>query len=124
VEGEPGKVLVRLATERESDLVIVGSRGLSGVKRVFLGSVSHTILQKVPCAVLVVKGQDVPHQEENMSATEKKAGDGHKERSPDEWRDCLICGKPAGESICEHCKIIAQAEALTQKRKIEKGGGG
>jgi len=124
VEGESGKVLVRLAKERESDLVIVGSRGLSGVKRVFLGSVSHTILHKAPCAVLVVKGQDVPHQEENMPASEKKAGDGHKERSPDEWRECLICGKPAGESICEHCKIIVQAEALAQKRKIEKGGGG
>jgi nucleotide-binding universal stress UspA family protein len=123
VEGEPGKVLVRLATERESDLVIVGSRGLSRVKRVFLGSVSHTILHKAPCAVLVVKGQDV-HQEEKMPASGKKARDGEKERSPDEWRDCLICGKPAGESICEHCKIIVQAEALAQKRKIEKGGGG
>ena len=123
LEGEPGKVLVRLATERESDLVIVGSRGLSRVKRVFLGSVSHTILHRAPCAVLVVKGQDV-HQEEKMPASGKKARDGEKERSPDEWRHCLICGKPAGESICEHCKIIVQAEALAQKRKIEKGGGG
>lgn len=122
-EGEPGKVLVRLAAERESDLVIIGSRGLSRVKRVFLGSVSHTILHKAPCAVLVVKGQDVPHQEENMPASGKKAEYEEKERSSDEWRKCLICGKPAGESICEHCKITVQAEALAQKRKIEKGGG-
>jgi nucleotide-binding universal stress UspA family protein len=123
VEGDPGKALVGLAAKRGSDLVIVGSRGLSRVKRVFLGSVSHTILHNAPCAVLVVKGQDVPHQEEKMPASGKKAGSGEKERSPDEWRNCLICGKPAGESICEHCKIIVQAEALAQKRKIEKGGG-
>ena len=47
---------------------------------------------------------------------------GEKERSPDEWRTCLLCGKPADESICEHCKISVRAEALSQKRKIEKGG--
>ena len=66
----------------------------------------------------------MPNQEENMPASEKKAGHGEKERSPDEWRKCLICGKPANESICEHCKITVQAEALAQKRKTEKGGGG
>ena len=55
-----------------------------------------------------------------MAASQKKARYGEKERSPDEWRDCLICGKPASESICEHCKIAVQAEALAQKRKTEK----
>lgn len=65
----------------------------------------------------------MPEQEGNMPESEKKAGYGENERSPDEWRKCLICGKPASESICEHCKITVQAEALAQKRKIEKGGG-
>ena len=37
---------------------------------------------------------------------------------------CLICGKPGPDTICEHCKIMVQAEALSEKRKIEKGGGG
>ena len=37
---------------------------------------------------------------------------------------CQVCGKPGPETICEHCKIVVQAEALNQKRKIEKGGGG
>ena len=64
----------------------------------------------------------MPNQKKNMPASEEKAGHGEKELSPDEWRKCLICGKPANESICEHCKITVQAEALAQKRKIEKGG--
>jgi hypothetical protein len=71
---------------------------------------------------VVVKGKDVPKQEENMPVSDKKARRGEKERSPDEWRTCLLCGKPAGESICEHCKISVRAEALSQKRRIEKGG--
>lgn len=56
--GDPGKTLVRLADERKADLIVVGSRGLSGVKRMFLGSVSHTVVHKAPCSVLIVKGSD------------------------------------------------------------------
>jgi nucleotide-binding universal stress UspA family protein len=54
--GDPSKALVRLADERKMDLIVVGTRGLSGVKRMFLGSVSHAVVHKAPCAVLVVKG--------------------------------------------------------------------
>lgn len=42
---------------------------------------------------------------------------------------CLICGKEGpvllyGHWICDHCKNVVQAEALAQKRKIIKEGGG
>lgn len=47
------------------------------------------------------------------------------EKRPFEERhNCQVCGKPGPETICEHCKIVVQAEALNQKRKTEKGGGG
>ncbi len=39
----------------------------------------------------------------------------------EERRMCLICGKPGPDTICEHCKLVVQAEALAEKRKIEKG---
>ena len=57
-----------------------------------------------------------------MPNTEKdKTG----EKQPFEERHrCMICGKPGPETICEHCKIVVQAEALSEKRKIEKEGGG
>lgn len=44
------------------------------------------------------------------------------ERPSNERHHCLICGKPGPDTICEHCKITVQSEALAQKRKIEKGG--
>lgn len=47
-----------------------------------------------------------------------------KTRPFEERHHCLVCGKPGPETICEHCKIVVQAEALNEKRKIEKGGGG
>lgn len=42
---------------------------------------------------------------------------------------CLLCGQvgPAllyGHWICDHCRVVVQAEALSEKRKIVKEGGG
>ena len=42
---------------------------------------------------------------------------------------CLICGQEGptllyGHWICDHCQNVVQAEAVAQKRKIVKEGGG
>jgi hypothetical protein len=37
------------------DLLVVGSRGLTGVKAAALGSVSQAVAQLAPCPVLIVK---------------------------------------------------------------------
>lgn len=56
-----------------------------------------------------------------MAPREKTDNSQKQDRPFDQRFDCLICGQPSGESICEHCKIKVQAEALEQKRRIEKG---
>jgi hypothetical protein len=53
-----------------------------------------------------------------MPKAERKTS---KQQSFEERHNCLICGMPGRETICEHCKIVVQAEALAEKRKIEKG---
>lgn len=54
VVGYPGTVILDYAKNNNCDLIIMGSRGLSGIKE-FLGSVSHTVVQKSPVPVLIVK---------------------------------------------------------------------
>ncbi|HYL65719.1 MAG TPA: universal stress protein [Nitrosopumilaceae archaeon] len=43
------------AKDHEVDLIVMGSRGLTGLKKKLLGSVSEGVSQNVPCEVIVVK---------------------------------------------------------------------
>ncbi len=55
VWGRVPEVVCRVAQERACDLIVVGSRGLTGFKRLMLGSISNAVAAKAPCPVLVVK---------------------------------------------------------------------
>ncbi len=48
--------LLRQAAARDIDLLVAGSRGLTGSERLQLGSVSETLLKYAPCSVLIVRG--------------------------------------------------------------------
>lgn len=52
--GYPVNHIVKAASERGYDLIIIGSRGMSGVKEALLGSVSHGVSQQAKCPVLIV----------------------------------------------------------------------
>jgi nucleotide-binding universal stress UspA family protein len=53
--GRPAEVIVRTARELDADLVVVGSRGLTGLEGLFLGSVAREVSQQAPCPVLVAR---------------------------------------------------------------------
>jgi nucleotide-binding universal stress UspA family protein len=53
VRGRAAEVLLRAA--EDADLVVVGSRHLGAVGRLFLGSVSTAVTHHAPCAVVVVR---------------------------------------------------------------------
>ncbi|NSL50612.1 universal stress protein [Calidifontibacillus erzurumensis] len=54
-EGIFAKNIVDYADEAGCDVILIGSRGLSGLKEMFLGSVSHNVVQKANVPVLIVK---------------------------------------------------------------------
>jgi nucleotide-binding universal stress UspA family protein len=55
VSGDPAFEIVRLAHIYQADLIVIGSRGLTGMKRILEGSVSSQVVTDAPCSVLVVK---------------------------------------------------------------------
>lgn len=54
-KGHTVEEILRTAEEGKFDLIVIGARGLSRVKRIFLGSVSQGVITHAPCPVLVVK---------------------------------------------------------------------
>ena len=55
LSGIPGWEICELANTWSADLIIVGSRGLKGVKEMFVGSVSNYVTHHAPCSVLIVR---------------------------------------------------------------------
>jgi nucleotide-binding universal stress UspA family protein len=56
--GRPESAIVAAASRDGTDLVVVGHRGVSGVTRVFLGSVSEHVTTHAPCSVIVARPRD------------------------------------------------------------------
>ena len=55
LHGEPGPAIVEYANKENFDLVVIGSRGLNSLQEMVLGSVSHKVVKRVNCPVLIVK---------------------------------------------------------------------
>jgi nucleotide-binding universal stress UspA family protein len=57
VLGKPREEIVKLGEELEAGLIVVGSRGLGGVRRALMGSVSDAVVRHAHCPVVVVRGR-------------------------------------------------------------------
>jgi len=55
VSGDPREVLISEARTLGADVIVVGSHGRSGLKKLLLGSVASHIVTHAPCSAIVVK---------------------------------------------------------------------
>jgi universal stress protein A len=53
--GYPFEEIILMANDPDIDLIIIGSHGRSGIKRLLLGSTAERVVEHAPCPVLVVK---------------------------------------------------------------------
>ena len=53
--GEPAREIVHLADDLGAGLIVVGSRGRGGMRRVLMGSVSDAVVRHAHCPVMVVR---------------------------------------------------------------------
>jgi nucleotide-binding universal stress UspA family protein len=54
VEGDPTSALLKVVDAVDATMLVVGNRGLNGVKRFLLGSVPSKIVHDAPCTTLIV----------------------------------------------------------------------
>ena len=55
VYGDEGPKIVKLAHNKRFDMIVIGSRGMSNIKEMFLGSTSNYVVHKSKIPVLIVK---------------------------------------------------------------------
>jgi nucleotide-binding universal stress UspA family protein len=53
--GDPRKEVIEEAEAWHADLIVLGSHGRTGVKRLLMGSVSEGVMRHAPCSVEVVR---------------------------------------------------------------------
>ena len=58
VEGDPAASIVKVAEDTPCDLIVLGTHGRTGLRRLLMGSVAEHVLRKAPCSVLVVKAPE------------------------------------------------------------------
>ncbi len=73
--GNSGREICELAHTHSADLIVVGSRGLKGLKEMFLGSVSNYVTHHAPCSVLIVRTPfDAEADPEDAESKENRSG--------------------------------------------------
>ncbi len=55
-EGNPAQIILEIAERKSADMIVMGSRGLSDLKGLLLGSVSQKVSQLSKCTCVTVKG--------------------------------------------------------------------
>lgn len=91
--GNVAETILQTATEEQCDLIVLGSRGLTGFKRLMIGSISNAVAAKAPCPVLVIKQ---PPPETLL------------------WRRVLVAtgGSPWSDAAVDHALELARMQQL------------
>jgi len=55
LDGDPAKRILEHAKQEGADCIVMGSRGLSDINAVFLGSISHKVTNLAACTCITVK---------------------------------------------------------------------
>jgi general stress protein 26/nucleotide-binding universal stress UspA family protein len=96
--GDPRSVIVEEAKEWGADLIVLGSHGYTGLKRLLIGSVAQSVVSHAPCSVEVVRlksAGDAPDAaaEKEATAAQMAATEGPGAASNDTLRlEDLISG--------------------------------
>jgi nucleotide-binding universal stress UspA family protein len=56
--GSPARVILETAERERCDLIVVGTHGRSGLRRLMIGSVAEHVIRHARCPVLTVRGRE------------------------------------------------------------------
>jgi universal stress protein A len=75
--GSPGAVILEAVREIGCDLIVMGTHGRTGVRRLLLGSVAEHVVRHAHCPVVTVRGpQHADRLNAHLASAEADAGSG------------------------------------------------
>jgi len=57
-KGQPYEEILKEASERKIDLIVIASHGKTGLQKYFIGSVTEKVMKEAKCPVLLVRSQE------------------------------------------------------------------
>jgi nucleotide-binding universal stress UspA family protein len=112
-------VIAETARETKADLVAVGSRGLSDLAGVLLGSVSHRVVQLLDCPVLVCPER--AHQTEGPIQRIFVAIAGREEASCELAIAATLAQLTGAQVLVVHVDFVFTGEAAPYSESVEDG---
>jgi nucleotide-binding universal stress UspA family protein len=75
--GDPAAVILQVAQEIGAELIVLGTHGRTGLRRLLMGSVAEWVVRRAPCPVLTVRTAvqaqlSLPFADEPCSETEAR----------------------------------------------------
>ena len=56
-DGDPARWILQIATDCKCDLIVMGTHGRTGLRRLLMGSVAEQVLRNAACPVLTLKAE-------------------------------------------------------------------
>lgn len=100
VSGRPYVEICQLAEEIKADLIVIPTRGHSGLKHIALGSTAERVVRHAPCPVLIPRGPKF--KEITWSGTEVERFSPHRMLVPVDFSDCSIAGLEYAALFAKH----------------------
>jgi len=112
--GEPHQNIVDEALRRKIDLIFIGRRGTTGLKKLLMGEVASTVIGHADCKVIVVPKAAVIGPKTILVATD---GSGHSIAAA---RETVKIAKRCGSSIIALSSMRSESEMAAAKSNIEQ----
>ena len=100
VSGRPYEEICRLANELRTDLILLPTRGHSGLKRIALGSTAERVVRHAPCPVLIPRGPKFDRLTWNNKTREKLSI--RKILVPTDFSDASLAGVRYAAQLVKH----------------------
>src|SRR5205809_1891580 len=98
MKGRPFEEICRLAQKIDIDLIVIATRGNTGLKHLVLGSTAERVVRYSPCPVLIVRGSDSKQKSGQQLAMFRKI------LVPVDFSDCSMKGLGYAKALAREFK--------------------